>query len=263
MQDTLKQQILRLLLNGVYSQDIQAYLKRLDISLPGPFYYVLSIAFLQEKESGRLQNIKKELDQLILENPAEHIYTLHDITQKQLWVICSLAAKENEPEMTEYIVSIAQCYSIEPAIGIGRVYTSLSRISTSWLESIDNLTRIKKQTNKEHTTYVFNLNDLHWLEDFLSIGDKTATLNALTQFVNQLEKDIPSLIMLQYIFTEFIGEISRLGKRRGIELSSSSISLLISSKTIDEFHRAANEIIHDYFEKLSHQREQKNEKGDL
>ena len=250
-QELLKQQILRLLLNGTYFPDILTYLDKLDISMPGPFYYVICIAYSEEVNTDFLTRIQKELEQIVMENRSERVYAVCDKKTRQLWTICTLTDRDNEAELTEYVLSIAQSYSYEPAIGIGEIYTTLSRVSASWLESIENLSHQQEtRGRKNESTFVYYHSDLQWMENTLGIGDEQAALDMLKIYVQHLKDHQLSFLIQQYVFAEFIGEVGRLSKHSGVELSSQTVSLLVSSKNIVEFYEAASELIREYCKKF-------------
>lgn len=240
-QKMLKQHILRSLLNGAYIRDAQAYLNKLNIHLPGPFYYVISVAFSQKVDAAFLSLVGSEVKKVSAFGENEHICTLDDDKAQQIWIICSIGERDAENELTESIQGVLNSYGYKESVGIGRVYEGIEKLSASWLESMDALTRNNKNQHLEHSAQ-----DLQWISEALSLGNEAIALNNLEEYVSWIKENNKSMLMQLYVFSEFIGEIGRLSRANGITLSSNTISLILSSRSIDSFHEAAKEVIIEY-----------------
>lgn len=244
--EMLKRQILRMLLNGTYLFDMQSSLDKADIYLPGPFYYVISISFEGEEnvKDDFLILLQKDLEELSTEDDGEYIYAVCGCEQKQLWVILSLAMCEKKKETEEYVREVAGSFSYEPSFGVGRVYESMSKISASWLESIDDLSERAGKQNKGG--FIYESSDLHGIMEALSRGAKKEALEGLRRYTVNLEEMNLSVLMRQYVFVDFTSEIIGLGKSYRIELSKQNISLIIAAKNLESFQEAARELIGEF-----------------
>lgn len=250
-QELLKQQILRQLLNGTNFSNIQPYLEKLNISLPGPYFYVICISFSHETvDQDFLILLKKELEQINVSNDNEHVYVISNTANSQLWAICSVPCHEHKNEMTELVSEVSGSYSFKPIIGIGKVYDSLSKISASWLEGIANLSNDSSEEEENHHDFIYNPHNLSGLEDALSAESAEEALNWLECYTEELKDQATSLLMQQYIFAQFIGEISKLSGKNQITLSNQSISLLISARNVPDFQEAAQKAILEYLDKF-------------
>ena len=248
-QEMLRRQLLYMLLEGRYTLDMEAYLEKSEIRLPGPWLFVVSISF--EEETGIteqfLTNLQKELEQLSDAEEAIFIYTVCNFSRKLINVICSVEAIEKKDELSETICDVAESFRYESIIGIGKEYKALTNLSASWLESMDDIHCRKKQVQKEKRgNFIYDSNELSKIVTALEMGNEEGALESLDCYILQLKQSPDSLLMQQYIFADFLGEITRLGKKIHLELSRQNISLLVSSKSIDDFYIAARTIIHDF-----------------
>lgn len=258
IQEMLKQQILRQLLNGSYSPDIQSCLDKLGLSLRGPFYYVVCISFFHEElRDGFLTTLLTELEKLSNAEHQVHIYAVCDNAKKQISAIISLRNRNQEEEMTEYILEVAESYSYQPVIGIGKVYSSIIKVAASWLESVDHLNKSTSSASDREQIPEHDSNALQWLTDSVALGSRREAPAGLENYILQQRDNCRSLLMQRYIFSEFLGEISRLSRINKIELSSHNISLLIAAKDIDSFQEAARETIIELFDNLQTQLQSK------
>ena len=112
---------------------------------------------------------------------------------------------------------------------------------------MDDIDCRKTQVLKEKNgNYIYDSNELSKIITALEMGSEEDALESLNDYILQLKQSPISLLMQQYIFSDFLGEIARLGKKFHLELSKQNISILVSSKNIDDFHIAAKSIIHDF-----------------
>lgn len=250
-QELFKQHILKTLLNGTYIKDVELYLAKLNILLPGPLYYVVSIAFSQDLDSMLTELLQKELKEVASMREREYLYPVSDAGSSQLWIICSIEEWGCEEDLTERIEDIVTSYDCAATIGVGKVYEGLKKVPASWLESVDNLTKGAVQTKSELPVYHYN--DQQWLSDALSTRNKEIALRELDKYVQWIRENNQSLLMQLYLFTEFIGEIARLSRLDGITLSNQKISLVLAARNLDSFYEAARDVIIEYGEKQGEQ----------
>lgn len=245
--ELLKRQILRMLLNGSYLLDIKQYLDKLNLVIPGPFFFVMSIQLPQQVVNDEiLSMLQGELEELTSVEDDEYLYVVYEQEQMQVWVICSFADIDKEKEIAEYVEETVESFIEDIHLGIGRVYESLGKISASWLESMDDLSDKIASKNADSQEFTYNEESLQCIVEALSRGAKEQALWELDNYTAHLKKNQLSLLMRQYIFTEFIGEISRLSKKYKVELSNRNLSLIIASRSIDSFHEAAYDLIGEF-----------------
>lgn len=263
-QELLKRQVLRMLLNGTYLQDIQKYLEKLNIVIPGPFFCVISIFLSDDSVNDEFMlMLQKELEELTAPDDEEYFNVVCDFEQKQLWTICSFVDDGKEREIIEYVKETVGSFTEGLHVGIGRVYGSLSKISASWLESIDNLSDQLSLKDSDQQSFTYTAESVQCILDALSKGAEGEALQELGNYTAYLKKNHLSLLMRQYIFTEFIGEISRLSKKCRVELSNQSLSLIMSSKSIDSFYEAAHVLICEFCSNYASVIEDKLKEGTL
>lgn len=247
-QEMLKQHILKSLLNGAYIQDAEMHLQKLNVTLPGPFYYVISISFLSDIEPAFGDTIKQEIKKVASLSEYDHIFPIADYQKKQLWIICSISDREDEAELSENIQDILSAYKCSFKIGISNVHKGLNRLSACYLESMDKL----HDRNKPDHAVVINQNfgNFQWLSTSLSTGNSQIAQQYLDKYVQMIRENQKSLLMQLYIFSEFNGELARICRSSGIELSKHTISLILSARNIDNFAESASIAIAEYCEKL-------------
>lgn len=253
-QKQLKDQLLRLLLEGKYSDDLEANLDQMGIHLPGPYYFVLGISFEEEKgiTDDLIVNMQQELEQI--SEPADdvYVYTVCIRHQKQAYVICSIAAIDNKAELCETICGLAENCCAAPFFGIGNAYMSLSKLSASWLESIDNIHFHKSKMNEDQLgESVYEARELHRIITAMETGNECTALEALESYIEQSKLTQLSPLMQQYIFTEFMGKIAGLGRKHQLQISRQNISMLLSSRNVNDFEASAKKVIHDFCESVN------------
>lgn len=159
------------------------------------------------RNENMLPDVLHEVEGLSSAEDAEYLYAVCNQEDGQFWVICSLSDSGKEKEITEYVKETVESFIDNIQMGVGRVYGSM---------------------------------------DALSRGAKNEALQELGKYTVYLKENQLSLLMRQYIFTEFIGEISKLSKKYKVELSYPNLALIISSKSIDDFYEAAHTLISEF-----------------
>lgn len=258
-QEMLKNQILLTLIEGSGTFDVTSYLDGLQIRLPGPYYYVISISYEKEEDISEefLSGLQKELEELSCDEEQEYVYAVCYFKRKRLGVICSIAARNQVEELTEDICGVAESFDCVPLSGSGSICQSLSSLPASWMESMDNLKYSKNQYRiGEPQEFVYDSEELYRICAAMAVANETGALNGLNRLVIQLNKKPVSLILQQYIFADFLSEVTRQARKCRIKLSRKSISLIVSAKNVDNFKKAAEDLIRDFCEMLRNMKSQ-------
>lgn len=246
-QSMLRDQVLRMLVEGRGTFDMRPYLDKLEIVLPGPFFCVISIAFEDEITEHFLYRLQKELEQIAEEKEAEYIYTISSYPKKLINVICSIQTEEAMKELEEIICEVAEGFGYQPVIGVGNTYRSLSNLSASWLESMDEIHSCRhRKKNETKQGFIYDSEMLHRVYAALENGNEKEAMERLNNYIEKLNKMPMSLLMQQYIAADFMGEIGKLGKKHRLELSKQNVSLLLSARNIQDFGTAAQNVIRDF-----------------
>lgn len=259
-QDLYKRHVLRSLLNGTYVDDVQNYLDKLNIQLPGSFYYVISISFPQEISEVFAEQLQKEIKNVASVQDQEYVSTVASLEKQQIWVICSIAERECADELTESIREVVGSYPCAASVGVGNVCEGIRKIQGSWLESMDNLSKDGQPAEKESADSRYN--DLQWLSDAFYGGDDEVILSELDKYAQWAHKHNQSYLIQLYTFSEFIGELARLSRSNGITLSKQKISQVVAAKNIDSFYEAARDVLLEYHEKHNALVQSKNNDGE-
>ena len=261
-QKIIRTQVLKMIINGSASWELQSYLEKAQIYLPGPIYCVISISFEEEQRVTKefLGELQEELEQIPDANEKEYIYIICSYERKILNVICSIPAEEGKEEFVETVCDVAESFEYKPLIGIGNAYQELSNLSASWLESMDAIQCERRKCEKEEQGgFVYDAEELRRILAVLESGNEEAALKKMEGFVEELYRKPMSMLMLQYILADFLGEIRKLGEKYRIDVSRRNISLLISAKNARDFEGAAKKVIHEFSERYEAVRSQAKE----
>ena len=249
----LKKQILRMILNANYSFDIGVYSSQIRFLFPGTYYFVACI--LPEKsEQGFPDILEIQLEMLNSPYQGRYISVLQDLSQKECVVLCGMNEEEQYEELKECVREVVDSFEQKLKIGYGKVYGSLSRVAASYLESMDNIHKSAKK-NICVAEGVYDKTEIYKICREVASGNEENAMCAIYTFIDQLRKNNVSLLMQQYIFSNFLSEIMNIAFEKQIELEQSTVSLLISSRNMDCFLEAAGVLIHDFCMKLKDQQE--------
>ena len=249
----LKKQILRMILNGNYSFDIGVHSSEIRFLFPGTYYFVACI--LPEKsEHGVPDILETQLEMLNSTYQGKYISVLQDSPQKECVVLCGMNEEEQCEEFKECIREVVDSFEQELKIGYGKVYGSLSHVAASYLESMDNVHKSAKK-NICVAEEIYDNTAIYKICREVASGNEENAMCAIYTFIDQLRKNDVSLLMQQYIFSNFLSEILNIAFEKQIELEQSTVSLLIASRNMDCFLEAAGVLIHDFCIKLKEHQE--------
>lgn len=245
-QKQLQEQILRMLLENVNVHEISSYLDNENIHLEGPFFCVISIAFLNEKE------ITKEFTELLRGNLEEisyadnYIYTIHDDKRNLIHVICSFGSEDEAPDLLETIFAVAEGYDYIPTIGVGNIYQALELISASYLESVDDVYVQRNGAERRNEPYVYLVEEIHSIAAALEFGDTQAAMEKLEEFLEKMREKPISMLMLRYAISNFCSEIKQISQKYQLDLSNQNIALLMSAKNVKQLESGFKKVIHEF-----------------
>lgn len=258
-QTLLKKQILRMILYGNYSFDSSLHSNQARILFPGSYSFVMSILLGEEDvEQDFLNTLEEQLE--LLNDPQQEIYVsvLCDVSQRFVYVLCNMNEEEQYQELKEYVQEVVDSFERDLKVGCGKVYSDLSKSSASFLESLDNVHRLAEAhgaLQEENTRFVYNENDICWICSELALGNEENVLHEIDGYIERLRRSNVSLLMQQYIFSNFISEVSKTAYENHIELEQSSVSLLVSARNLNHFGEAAKVLVHDFCTKLKNKQE--------
>lgn len=244
--EMLKDQIIKMLLDGTSTKEMQIYMQELHMKLLGPCYYVVSISFEGEESISEalLAEIRNELEMLSNESDDEYLYALYDGRRNTINIVCSVGAEENRDRMIEDIRQVLKNYVVNPVIGAGGVQRTMSRLSASWLESMEQLHKnLKAKGNTKTNEVVFDSSMLKRMLTALDSDNEKAAVDYLDQYIAQAKKLNVSVITHKIFFANFVSEINKYSSKSGVEVTSSDLSSLLTATNIEDFETAAKETI--------------------
>jgi len=251
-QKEIRSQLLRMMLDSRTLSEILPRMEKAKICLPGPNYRVMSISFMHEEGAteGFLGKLQEEIELIPEEEKAEYCYTICDDKKKLITIVISASSEESENALLETICDVVTSFSFEPGIGIGNTCSSIRNLSASYLESVDEiLNRKGNSTGREQTKFVYENDNLRKISVALECGNEKLALESLEEFVKKHGEGPVSMLMMQYIVADFLGEMRKHGDKYNIEMSKTNSSLLVSSRDMMDFRAAAVKIIHEFCEK--------------
>lgn len=163
------------------------------------------------------------------------------------------------------ISDLAESVARGTAIGVGNCYNTLANIPASYLEAVDQMHQEQEKLRKsagEDARYenqgqsaAFHQTDFYLLHSALINGDEEAALAVLSQYVELLRRGAPSFLMQQYQFTVFLSEFTKTAHELQIELSRQSVSLMLASRSIDQFAASAETMVGRFCRRVQEQKE--------
>ena len=256
----LKKQILRMILNGNYSFDTTSNANHTRILFPGSYFFVMSILLGEETvEQDFLYTLAEQLELLNDFLQEKHVAVLCEAPQKAVYVLCSMDEEEQYEELKESVQEVVDSFERNLRVGCGKVYSDLSKGSASYLESLDNVHKYaaaQKSPQTENTELIYSKSDIYRICSEMALGNEEGVIRAINSYVERLRSSNVSLLMQQYIFSNFISEVSKTAFDNQIELEQSSVSLLVSARNLNSFLEAAGVLVHDFCTKLKDKQEQ-------
>lgn len=252
-QKLLKNHYFKMLLQNNNPSDALSGLEELGIILPASCYQVISISYDKESDvtNDFMDMLVETLEQITNEDTQEYVYACYNHEKKLINVLCNYESLERKDILLDIVLGVAEGFSYRPTVGVGNVYTTLFGLSASWLESLNTIherecIKLNKQSN-----FVYETEYLQQIVSALEIGSEENALGKLNVYVSYLKETVFSYLMLQYIFTDFMGEMTKLSRKHHLDLSVHSVSLMLASKNVLEFEIAAKELICDFCKKFS------------
>lgn len=249
-QEQLRRQLLLLLLAGKYSFDIGPYLTQAGLPFPGKYFFVVSVSFGQNIPEETLRKLCEMLGGLTDSQEGKYVYAITDGDQKIIHNLCNVTEKTQWDEVCIDIQELSESFEQIPAVGCGNVHESLNSLSASYLEALDNME--SRQNPFEREAKVFEVpgeNEiLYRIRNCMFEGEEEAALGALEEYVAMLRKEGASVLMRQYLFMEFLGEMNKAFREYRMEMSKQAVSLIISAKEIGQFRESAAALIRNFCE---------------
>jgi hypothetical protein len=205
----LKNQILQLMLEGS-TFVTEPYLCKLQITLSGPYYCVFSICFQETEEFTEefFYELQEKIEKLSGREECRQVYGIINFEKKRLHLICSFEDQIEKEELEEEIRSIVRASKRDAMWGMGNTYTSLSRLSASYMESLDNIQR-ERECNDIQQGFIYDEQSLWRISRALLEGQETEAVEALNCFVEEMKSGMVSVLMQHYVFASFLSEVSR------------------------------------------------------
>ena len=246
-QQLLKKQILRILLEGKSSGDVLFYMDKVGIHFTGPLFYVISISFehMDEVTEEFLEKVQSALEKISDTRKQEYIYTVSILQKKLIYVICNICVEEKKMELAEIVGEVAGSFGFEPSIGVGSTCGSVLGLTASWMESMD---EIYNRQNSQGEGFIYDSNKMRKIFCALEIGDERSAMEQLDNFAAEFANDSVSLLMQQFILSDFLSEYGKLARKYQIELEKKDMSALIATTNINDFVKEVGKIIHEFCE---------------
>ena len=214
---------------------------------------------INEQLADFLYTLAEQLELLNDFLQEKHVAVLCDAPLKAVYVLCSMDEEEQYEELKENVQEVVDSFERNLKVGCGKVYSDLSKGAASYLESLDNVHKYaaaQKSLQTENTELIYSKSDIYRICSEMALGKEEGVTRAINSYVERLRSSNVSLLMQQYIFSNFISEVSKTAFDNQIELEQSSVSLLVSARNLNGFLEAASVLVHDYCTKLKDKQEQ-------
>ncbi len=214
---------------------------------------------INEQLADFLYTLAEQLELLNDFLQEKHVAVLCDAPLKAVYVLCSMDEEEQYEELKENVQEVVDSFERNLKVGCGKVYSDLSKGAASYLESLDNVHKYaaaQKSLQTENTELIYSKSDIYRICSEMALGNEEGVIRAINSYVERLRSSNVSLLMQQYIFSNFISEVSKTAFDNQIELEQSSVSLLVSARNLNGFLEAASVLVHDYCTKLKDKQEQ-------
>ena len=214
---------------------------------------------INEQLADFLYTLAEQLELLNDFLQEKHVAVLCDAPLKAVYVLCSMDEEEQYEELKENVQEVVDSFERNLKVGCGKVYSDLSKGAASYLESLDNVHKYaaaQKSLQTENTELIYSKSDIYRICSEMALGNEEGVTRAINSYVERLRSSNVSLLMQQYIFSNFISEVSKTAFDNQIELEQSSVSLLVSARNLNGFLEAASVLVHDYCTKLKDKQEQ-------
>lgn len=251
----LKEVILRSLLKGDHVDTIGKYLEYVQLDLNGKYFCVCSVIFEEKLLKAAFTNSDRDIFEGRIRKyiQKDSIYVLSKTNPCDMSIICCLQEQEEKVTAVEAIMKASEPFCSTPLIGCGGIYDSLTKLSASYLESLDALNRTKEDRNKKsNLVYKTEFDSKSAMQFFVYLreGNEEETLEELHHIIAEFENNNISFLFQQYVFAEFMHNISITAKACNIEISTQLRSLLVSAKRLPEFVEAVELVVHHFCEEL-------------
>ena len=214
---------------------------------------------INEQLADFLYTLAEQLELLNDFLQEKHVAVLCDAPLKAVYVLCSMDEEEQYEELKENVQEVVDSFERNLKVGCGKVYSDLSKGAASYLESLDNVHKYaaaQKSLQTENTELIYSKSDIYRICSEMALGNEEGVTRAINSYVERLRSSNVSLLMQQYIFSNFISEVSKTAFDNQIEQEQSSVSLLVSARNLNGFLEAASVLVHDYCTKLKDKQEQ-------
>ena len=214
---------------------------------------------INEQLADFLYTLAEQLELLNDFLQEKHVAVLCDAPLKAVYVLCSMDEEEQYEELKENVQEVVDSFERNLKVGCGKVYSDLSKGAASYLESLDNVHKYaaaQKSLQTENTELIYSKSNIYRICSEMALGNEEGVIRAINSYVERLRSSNVSLLMQQYIFSNFISEVSKTAFDNQIELEQSSVSLLVSARNLNGFLEAASVLVHDYCTKLKDKQEQ-------
>lgn len=252
-QEMLRRQFLQMLIRGAHTINLSpAYLEKIQMNLQGPYYYVVSVEIAPEKEAE--SDIWSRLTSALEKSfPDVGVYTypICNKGEKQCSVVCSIREEEYEQDLNEWICGTVQEICPKYTLGLGNVYKDLSKVSASWLESIDNIHNTRKQADGTLSNEEMSVEISVWQRFFalLTQGNESGAVAEFRYRIEPFKRQALSFLMQQYFLSVFLGEFTRLAKENSVQLDNKELSLAMTVNNMETFEEVILELVHDFCKK--------------
>lgn len=262
----IRQQMLRLLVNGEFRKEMESQLSSIELSLPGPYYCVFVVALqagnaaLPAKDSPGDINMRDVL-KLIEDLSDEEIllYPMDDNSNRQIVVLLSLSEEWQKEDAAQMVKELFAVKGYPFVFGAGNVYDTMLRFPASYLDALfdskyggSSIPSLSVETKAAAFNDPLNYDMVtvnHMLHD-VKQGNLEPAQQHLTHFIAELDKKEVSYLFLRYIFVDILRRLAAIGRQIQRPVSERQISLIVTANNTAAFYEGVSLIINDLCAKV-------------
>ncbi|MGI5898297.1 MAG: helix-turn-helix transcriptional regulator [Christensenellales bacterium] len=261
----IKEQMIRLLLNGNYSHVMRERLKLFGLLLEGPYYCVYSIKLLNisfELHEGKILHLIEDLSDEDI-----HFYPLKE-SELTLTIVCELVEQYLAEEALDLITSLLDAENMDFFISDALICDDLLQLPAAYLAAVSSSSSKQAQATSRKESdeaaepvgaliepslsdpFLYNSALIKQAMMRLQEGDISAAQSCLNSFIEAMSALPVSLLMQRYIFCDILTYLVKSGRSIDCVATKQQVSMLLTASDPPAFGHAVNAVLVSWHEQM-------------
>lgn len=239
----MRQQLMHLLVNGIYTPKVDEYLDRLHMRLNGPWFFVM-VASCEKEDGLPGREHAAETAALVddLSDDESSLYATYDEQLRKLIILASVQDQAQWQEMDGLVQDVLSAAGFAGTLGKGGVYESLSRMSASYLEAVlaaSNALPPQEAGGAPH----FDRGLLAATTMAIRAHNPQQAQDRFHQLMERLDTPQISVLLLRYAFAEIMVELIEAARAVQVAVPEHMIYAMVTATTHRDFLAAAGDLL--------------------